>query len=214
MRMSPGRAVLFIDGNNWFHGLRRISVDAYDLDYRKVAGELLKGRSLAEIRFYIGRVSGDRDRIERQRERVASLESQGVHVTWGRIQKNVIPPEKNPALRKLRTILAEDGSRIPTDIRRQLEELGNMPVPDYVEKKVDVAIAVDLVRMAYEDQYDVAYLLSADADYVTAVKEAQRVGKTVFGAKAASERSDELGRVIKMIPLRREQFDNLLTDPA
>ena len=64
-----------------------------------------------------------------------------------------------------------------------------MPVPDYVEKKVDVAIAVDLVRMAYEDQYDVAYLLSADADYVTAVKEAQRVGKTVFGAKAASERS-------------------------
>ena len=142
------------------------------------------------------------------------MESQGVHVTWGRIQKNVIPPEKNPALRKLRTILAEDGSRIPTDIRRQLEELGNMPVPDYVEKKVDVAIAVDLVRMAYEDQYDVAYLLSADADYVTAVKEAPRVGKTVFGAKAASERSDELGRVIKMIPLRREQFDNLLTDPA
>ena len=68
--------------------------------------------------------------------------------------------------------------------------------------------------MAYEDQYDVAYLLSADADYVTAVKEAQRVGKTVFGAKAASERSDELGRVIKMIPLRREQFDNPLTDPA
>ena len=53
-------------------------------------------------------------------------------------------------------------------------------MPDYVEKKVDVAIAVDLVRMAYEDQYDVAYLLSADADYVTAVKEAQRVGKAVF----------------------------------
>ena len=212
--MSPGRAVLFIDGNNWFHGLRRVGVDAYDLDYRKVARELLKGRPLAEIRFYIGRVSGDRDRIERQRNRVASLESQGVQVTWGRIQKNVIPAEKNPALRKLRTILAEDGSRIPADIRGQLEELGNMSVPDYVEKKVDVAIAVDLVRMAYQDQYDVAYLLSADADYVTAVKEAQRLGKTVFGAKAAGERSDELGSVIKMIPLRREQFDSLLMDPA
>ena len=89
-----------------------------------------------------------------------------------------------------------------------------MSVPDYVEKKVDVAIAVDLVRMAYQDQYDVAYLLSADADYVTAVKEAQRLGKTVFGAKAAGERSDELGSVIKMIPLRREQFDSLLMDPA
>ncbi len=87
-----------------------------------------------------------------------------------------------------------------------------MPVPDYVEKKVDVAIAVDLVRMAYEDRYDVAYLLSADADYVTAVKEAQRLGKTVFGVKAVSEPSDDLGRVIKMIPLRREQFDGLFLE--
>lgn len=212
MRMSRGRAVLFIDGNNWFHGLRRIGVDAYDLDYRRFSSDLLKGRSLVEIRFYIGRVTGDRDRVERQRDRIASVASQGVRVTWGRIQKNMIPPGKNPALRKLRTILAEDGSRIPPDIRGQLEELGNMPVPDYVEKKVDVAIAVDLVRMAYEDRYDVAYLLSADADYVTAVKEAQRLGKTVFGVKAASEPSDDLGRVIKMIPLRREQFDGLFLE--
>lgn len=213
MRMSPSRAVLFIDGNNWFHGLRKIGVDAYDLDYRKFALELVKGRSLAEIRFYIGKVTGDRDRIERQRKRIASLESQGVRVTWGRIQKNLIPPGKNPALGRLRAILAEDGSRIPTNIREQLEELAKMPVPDYVEKKVDVAIAVDLVRMAYEDHYDVAYLLSADADYVTAVKEAQRLGKTVFGAKAASEPSDDLGRVIRMIPLRRDQFDGLFLDP-
>ena len=214
MRTTPARAVLFIDGNNWFHGLKKIGVDAYDLDYRKVARELLKGRSLAEIRFYIGKVTGDRDRIERQRAKVASLEAQGVRVTWGRIQRNLIPPQKNPALKRLRTILAEDGSRIPSDIREQLEELGGMPVPDYVEKKVDVAIAVDVVRMAYEDEYDVAYLLSADADYVTAVREAQRLGKVVFGVKAAGERSDELGNVLRMIPLRREQFESLLLDTA
>ena len=95
----------------------------------------------------------------------------------GSHSEDLIPPEKNPALRKLRAILAEDGSRIPADIRGQLDELGNISVPEYVEKKVDVAIAVDLVRMAYEDQYDVAYLLSADADYVTAVKEAQRLAR-------------------------------------
>ena len=212
MRMPPARAVVFIDGNNWFHGLRKIGVDAYDLDYRKVARELLKGRSLVEIRFYIGKVTGDRDRIERQRSKVALLEAQGVRVTWGRIQRNLIPPKRNPALMRLRTILAEEGSRVPSDIREQLQELGNMPVPDYVEKKVDVAIAVDLVRMAYKDEYDVAYLLSADADYVTAVQETQRLGKAVFGVKAAGERSDELGRVVRMIPVRREQFDQLLMD--
>ena len=113
---------------------------------------------------------------------------------------------------RLRTILAEEGSRVPSDIREQLQELGNMPVPDYVEKKVDVAIAVDLVRMGYKDAYDVADLLSADADYVTAVQETQRLGKAVFGVKAAGERSDELGRVVRMIPVRREQFAPLLMD--
>jgi len=30
--------------------------------------------------------------------------------------------------------------------------------------------------------------------------------------KAAGERSDELGRVVRMIPVRREQFDQLLMD--
>lgn len=46
--MGAARAVLFVDGNNWFHGLKTIGVDACDLDYRKLAAELLKGRSLAE----------------------------------------------------------------------------------------------------------------------------------------------------------------------
>ncbi len=46
-----------------------------------------------------------------------------------------------------------------------------MPVADHVEKQVDVAIAVDLVTMAFRDQYDVAYFLSADADFVSAVRE-------------------------------------------
>ena len=95
MRMPPARTVVFIDGNNWFHGLRKMGVDACDLDYRKVARELLKGRPLVEIRFYIGKVMGDRDRIERQRSKVALLEAQGVRVTWGRIQRNLIPPKRN-----------------------------------------------------------------------------------------------------------------------
>ncbi len=81
-----------------------------------------------------------------------------------------------------------------------------MPVADHVEKQVDVAIAVDLVTMAFRDQYDVAYLLSVDADFVSAVREVQRLGKIVFAAKASTERSDSPGRVTKGIPLGREWF--------
>ena len=50
----------------------------------------------------------------------------------------------------------------------------------YVEKQADVWIAVDLVSMAYRDEYDVAYLLSADADYVSAVREVIGMSKRCF----------------------------------
>ena len=48
------------------------------------------------------------------------------------------------------------------------------------EKGVDVKLAVDLVRLAIEDAYDVAVLLSGDGDLVTALEVArQRCGRRV-----------------------------------
>lgn len=209
MSAPPPRAILFVDGNNWYHGLKKIGVDAYALDYPRVAQKLLMGRTLGEIRFYIGRVTGDRDRVARQAMKIAALEAQGIRITYGRIQRNPVPPDRNPALVRLREILKDNTHRLPDDLLRELDALSRLPIMDYVEKQVDVAIAVDLVRMAYKDQYDVAYLLSADADYVSAVQEVQRRGKSVFAAKAHSERSDALGKVIPVIPLDAGWFAGL-----
>ena len=47
---------------------------------------------------------------------------------------------------------------------------------------MDVSIAVDMVRMAYEDKYDVAYLLSADGDFVPVVEAVRLRRKIVFAA--------------------------------
>ncbi|MCA9501887.1 MAG: NYN domain-containing protein [Myxococcales bacterium] len=62
-----------------------------------------------------------------------------------------------------------------------------------VEKGVDVMIAVDLVLGAVNDVYDVAYLLSADADFVPAIEAAQSLGKRVFVATPGD--SYHLGKV-------------------
>jgi len=65
MPQSP-RAVLFIDGNNWYHGLRAVGVDSGRLDYRRVAEKLLlASRQLAGIRYYVGEISGDLARFWR-----------------------------------------------------------------------------------------------------------------------------------------------------
>jgi uncharacterized LabA/DUF88 family protein len=47
------------------------------------------------------------------------------------------------------------------------------------EKGVDVKIAVDMVIGAYENNYDVAILVSSDTDLIPAIKQVRRLGKIV-----------------------------------
>lgn len=56
----------------------------------------------------------------------------------------------------------------------------------FVEKAVDVMLAVDLVVMAERDDYDDAYLLSADGDFTPAVKHVRSQGRRVYGVSASS----------------------------
>jgi len=57
----------------------------------------------------------------------------------------------------------------------RLEPRGNT----FVEKGVDVGLAVDMLSMAVRDLYDTAVLVSCDGDYVTAIRAVQDMGKHV-----------------------------------
>jgi uncharacterized LabA/DUF88 family protein len=56
----------------------------------------------------------------------------------------------------------------------------------YVEKAVDVMLALDMVMMAANNEYDGAYLLSADGDYTPAVEAVRKLGKRVYAASPAT----------------------------
>jgi uncharacterized LabA/DUF88 family protein len=76
-----------------------------------------------------------------------------------------------------------------------------------VEKEVDVMLAVDMVRMADRDEYDVAYLLSADGDYAPAVVAATSAGRKVFAVSL--ERGGRLASVAsRYIRLDRHWLDD------
>jgi uncharacterized protein (TIGR00288 family) len=47
------------------------------------------------------------------------------------------------------------------------------------EKGVDVQMAVDILKGAYKDLYDQAFLISSDSDLIPAIEEAQTSGKEV-----------------------------------
>jgi len=60
-----------------------------------------------------------------------------------------------------------------------LGQLIQHPDKSFHEKGVDVRLAVEMIRLARENVYDIAYLVSSDTDLVAAVEEVQSFGKKV-----------------------------------
>jgi uncharacterized LabA/DUF88 family protein len=63
------------------------------------------------------------------------------------------------------------------------------------EKGVDVALATDVLSMAWEDAFDVAVLISGDADYVGAVGKVLSKGKNVEVMAFRGTLSEELRKI-------------------
>jgi uncharacterized LabA/DUF88 family protein len=64
-----------------------------------------------------------------------------------------------------------------------------------VEKGVDIMIATDMLRLAWEDRYDIAILVSGDGDFAYAVQTVKDTGKQVIVAAFTSNLSPELSAV-------------------
>ncbi len=62
----------------------------------------------------------------------------------------------------------------------------------FVEKGVDVLIAVDMLRHAVRDNYDVAVLVSGDGDFAEAITAVTDMGRNVINASFRTLRSDAL----------------------
>lgn len=72
------RAIVFVDGNNFYHGLKLAGVvDQLQLDHRKIAEKLMNGRTWIATRYYIGQVSqvGNLQLYADQRSFLASLQA-------------------------------------------------------------------------------------------------------------------------------------------
>lgn len=77
----------------------------------------------------------------------------------------------------------------------------------YVEKGIDVNLAVDMLSLAFCNCYDVGILVSGDADYVKMVEEVKRLGKHVEVAYFQVGHSFHLRNVAdRMIVLAENQL--------
>lgn len=149
------RAVVFIDGNNFYYKLKEMIVDKtetlklLEFNYRSFAENLVREHALVEARYYIGAVKKQGGPIKEKSEKLYANQQRLI----AKLQQHNIPVI-----------------------------LGNLiqhPDKSFHEKGVDVRMAVEMIRLARENKYDTAYLLSSDTDLVPAVEEVRSFKKRV-----------------------------------
>ncbi len=86
-----------------------------------------------------------------------------------------------------------------------LGQLIQHPDKIYHEKGVDVRLAVEMIKFARENKYDIAYLVSSDTDLVAAVEEVQSIGKTAQYVGISKGQSYGLSKVADDVRLLRPE---------
>ena len=209
-RRTKTRAVVFVDGNNWYHALRAIRlVDLGRLDYARISRKLLgPSRLWTGTRYYVGQVNQAEapESYAHQRRFLAHLASTDPRISYhlGRLETRVV---ENDAATELLAVLNALTQRIDTRVYKDLVALAkrHQRASIKVEKAVDVMIAVDMVSMALRNEFDAAYLLSADGDLTPAVHEVRGLGKSVY--VASPRRGAQLaGAANSYVRMRAEWF--------
>ena len=162
---SRSPVVGYVDGYNVYYGLRSKGWRRfYWLDLRALFAELLEpGEVLAAVKYFTARRRGPLDSNSRQTIYLGAHTSySGVEVIYGKFAMRA--PQHCSCCG---SILRCPGCKRP-DRRTQ-------------EKMTDVALGVNMVADAYEGLYEKAFLMSGDADFVTAVRHVVgRLGKEVI----------------------------------
>ena len=180
------RAIIFIDGNNWYHHLKEAGVQrTFSLDYKKVSEKLIGPRNWAGTRFYIGRVDvrqGAQVYADSRRFLDALVKTDPrISVHLGRIEPRT---EDNEAAKEILRYIHGLSMQIDSQVFTQLVSFvkKHERTQFWVEKAVDVNLAIDMVTMAINNDYDAAYLLSADGDFTKAAEFVRSRGKKVYAA--------------------------------
>ena len=165
MSYSKERAIVYVDGFNLYFGLRASTINrknikrlpkrVYWLDIQKLAETLVQGRQLVCVKYFTARIKGNPDKQNRQNTFLNALQ----------IQCHKLQMIEGRYL--FREVFCMRCRTISSDII--CSKCGNVNhLPE--EKKSDVNIATQMVKDAYENNFDVAYLISGDSDLVPPIE--------------------------------------------
>lgn len=179
------RAFVFIDGSNFYHKLKELC--------NKLDGK----RPLLDFDYsrFAQWLIGDHTLT-------------GVHYYVGAIRRNNHDTKSERMYADQQKLIAHLTKH---NVSVVLGTLIQHPDKSFHEKGVDVRLAVEMIRFARQDKYDIAYLLSSDTDLVAAVEEVQSFEKAVQYVGIAKGQSFGLTKASDDVRLLRwEDIDQFL----
>ncbi|MBI3619282.1 NYN domain-containing protein [Candidatus Peregrinibacteria bacterium] len=155
---SSKKAAVFIDGSNWYHKLKKLLAVPQPGDIRSMRPPVdFDVRTFATELVTPETLTDIRYYIGKIRRIRGDMKSETL---YGKQQKLLRFLQKQ-------------------NVHLGLGHLIAYPDGSFHEKGVDILLAVEMIRLALDGRYDVAYLVSSDTDLVPAVEECIRLGKEV-----------------------------------
>lgn len=152
-KVKKRRVAVFIDGSNFYFKMRTLVPDKVDFihyHYRELVKSLIDSdETVVYMGYYVG-VVRDTKRTK-QHEKALELVKN---------QQKLFEQLRHQKIEIVRGYLLERDGK-------------------FMEKGVDVRLALDIVTMAYDKEYDVAYVVSSDTDMIPAILDAQRQKRKV-----------------------------------
>jgi uncharacterized LabA/DUF88 family protein len=191
-----GRVIVYIDGFNLYHGLRASGWQRYYwLNIQALAQDLtLSTDTLVKTKYFTARLDKPPDKVKRQTTYIEALETlpSDFEIHFGRYDTH------------------------PRTCRKC-----GYTWPDSKEKKTDVNIATELLVDAFQDNFDTAYIISADGDICPAIDAVNKVatGKRIVAAFPPGRSSHDMVAAcsaylkIRRTSLARSQFPDKVVKP-
>jgi len=178
------RVIVFIDGSNLYHGLKGALGHAR-IDFGRFADELCSpSRRLLHIYYYN-----------------VPLRQADDPIGYAGQQRFF------SSLRKVPHLTIELGRLVDRERNEKCPHCAKAYTVAYqAEKGVDVKLAVDMLAMAFDNQYDTAILVSNDGDFAPAVAEVRRLHKAVQNADFVPRLPSHLSKSCNSTILLDEKF--------
>jgi uncharacterized LabA/DUF88 family protein len=137
------RVIAFVDGFNLYHSLAdEPTYHKYKwLDIKKLLDLYISPGEMKEVYYFTSLTNWNVDKVNRHRTLLRALEQTGVKVVYGQFRRK---------------------DRFCPNCKQSYAS--------HEEKQTDVNIAIHLFRLAIEDRFDSALILSGDSDLIPSIK--------------------------------------------